>query len=419
MILKCRSCGSEDIKNVLSLGFTPLANALLTADQLLDPEEKFPLDLVFCQECTLVQIVETVPPEKLFSQYFYTSSISTTVLENARDIANRMINRMKLDEKSVVVEIGSNDGYLLKNYVEKGIPVWGIEPAKNLAELANKNGVRTTCAFFNEKQAKTFVGSGDSTKGWNIKADVVHANNVLAHVADLHGVVEGIKILLKDDGVVVIETHYVKDLIESCQFDCIYHEHLCYYSVYSLVKLFQAHGMDVVDVERIPIHGGSLRVYFQKFGGKIGGQAESKERIEEILHAEHESGMSLIDFYQGFGADVMFLKEDVLNLLRDLRSQDKRVAIYGASAKSTTLLNFFGIDNKLIDFVVDDTPEKQGHFTPGTYLPICRPGKLIEEMPEYTLILTWNFAKEIMEKNQAYKEKGGKFIIPTPKIEIV
>lgn len=435
MILKCRSCGSQQIKGILSLGFTPLANALLTREQLNEPEEKFPLDLVFCEDCTLVQIVETVPPEKLFDNYFYTSSISKTVLENAKEISSRIIERMKLkppsdeDPGSVVLEIGSNDGYLLKNYVQNGIRVIGVEPAENIAKEAQRNGIRTINGFFNLKTAKQLSGfePTPSSKDNNFKfeVDVIHANNVLAHVADLHGVVEGIKTLLKPDGVAVIETHCVLDLVEKTQFDCIYHEHLCYYSAHSLSELFEHHGMEMVDIEHLPIHGGSYRAYFQRKDGPMSLMPEGSLRVTDILETESVLGFTWPTVYEDLMERVVNLKNELLNLLNRITSKGEKVAIYGASAKSTTLLNFFGLDEQYIDFVVDDTPGKQGHFTPGTHLPILSPKVLIKEteayenVPDYCLILTWNFAKEIMEKNQEYKNQGGKWIVPIPKVEVI
>jgi SAM-dependent methyltransferase len=391
----------------------------LTKEQLGQPEEKFPLDLVFCQECTLVQIVETVPPEKLFTDYFYTSSISKTTLDNAKELTTKLIDRLKLDEKSVVVEIGSNDGYLLKNYVDKGIPVWGIEPAQNLAKIANENGIRTASCFFSEEKAKSFTGNGDSTKGWDIKADVVHANNVLAHVANLHSVIEGIKILLKPGGVAVVETHYVGDMIYGTEFDCIYHEHLCYYSLHSLEKLFENHGLVLVDVERLQIHGGSLRAYFQRVDGTLSLEDSGWKNVDELMSTEIKFGLTDYKIYKGFGKSVEEIKEQLLNGMKLIKKDGKKIAIYGASAKSTTLLNYFGIDSEMIEYVVDDTPSKQGHFTPGTHLPIYSSDKILETMPDFVLILTWNFAEEIMKKNEEYKKRGGFFIIPIPKVEVI
>ena len=272
----CRSCGQKNVQPVLSLGRTPLANALLTAKQLKDPEETFPLEVVFCPACALVQITETVPPEKLFRDYFYFSSFSDTALESAKECAGQLMKRMKLGKQSKVVEIASNDGYLLRNYVERGIPVLGIEPARNIAKVAVEKGVDTISEFFGLDLARRLAAQGD-------QADVIHANNVVAHVADLHGVVGGMAALLKPDGVAVIENHYVKDLIDQVQFDAIYHEHLCYYSAASFEKLFKPHGLTLVDVERIPMHGGSLRVFFQRTDGPKSLEKEGSERVQRLL----------------------------------------------------------------------------------------------------------------------------------------
>ena len=250
----CRSCGQTALSPVLSLGRTPLANALLTADQLQEPEETFPLELVFCPRCTLVQITETVPPEKLFRDYVYFSSFSDTVLEHARDIAGGLATQRGLGPENLVVEIASNDGYLLQNYHARGIPVLGIEPARNISQVAEARGVRTINEFFDQALATRLRACGAA-------ADVLHAHNVLAHVAGLHGVVSGIATLLKPDGVAVIENHYVKDLIDQVQFDTIYHEHLCYYAATSFEALLRPHGLTLVDAARLPIHGGSLRVF--------------------------------------------------------------------------------------------------------------------------------------------------------------
>ncbi len=415
MILTCRSCKSQNIKGILSLGFTPLANALLTKEQVFDPEEKFPLDLVFCEDCTLVQIVETVPPEKLFKEYLYTSSVSKTVLDNAQEITGRLMERLKLDESSTVVEVGCNDGYLLKNYVGKVGKIIGVDPSENITKVAQENlgagKAKIITGFFNDKNAKDLAT-------WDVSADVIHANNVLAHVADLHGVVEGIRTLLKPDGVAVVETHYVRDLIEQTQFDCIYHEHLCYYSAHSLSELFEAHGMEMVDVERIPIHGGSLRAYFQLKDGPKSLLSEGAHRVEDILEQESLFGYTWSTVYEELLEQVVNLKTELWSTVNRIIKDGRSIAIYGASAKSTTLLNFFGLDSGYIDFVVDDTPGKQGLVTPGTHIPILNPTALYEMKPDYCLILTWNFAKEIMEKNQAFKEQGGKWIVPIPKVEV-
>lgn len=407
----CRSCAASTVP-LLSLGKTPLANALLTKEQLSKPEETYPLDLVFCPRCTLVQITETVPPEILFRNYFYFSSVSDTILQSARELAERMLEKRDLGPKSLIIEIASNDGYLLKNYVSRGIPVLGIEPARNIAEAAQNGGIPTIAEFFDEQLATKLAAEGK-------RADIIHANNVVAHVADLHGVVSGIATLLKPDGVAIVENHYVKDLIDHTEFDSIYHEHLCYYSITSFKNLFAMHGMQLVDVERISLHGGSLRVFFQREDGPQTLQKEGAKRIETLLEEEISWGVPNVEFYAKFSKKVEVLKRELLSLLKKLKSQGKHIAVYGASAKSTTLLNYFGIGKETIDYVVDRATAKQGHFTPGMHLEILPPEKLMEDRPDYTLLLAWNFANEVLAQQDAYRKSGGRFIIPIPELKVV
>lgn len=405
-IPSCRSCGKAALELVLSLGKTPLANALVTASQLIDPEETYPLDFAFCPHCSLVQITETVPPEKLFREYLYLSSFSDTVLQNARDICANIIEYRHLDSHSLVVEIASNDGYLLQNYHKQGIPVLGIEPAENIALLAQEErGISTLCEFFGEELAKQLQKQGK-------QADVIHANNVLAHVADLNGFVAGIALLLKDEGIAVIEVPYVKDLIDHVEFDTIYHEHLCYFSLTALDYLFCRHGLLLRDVERIPIHGGSLRLF-------IGKKQEQSVAVRQLLEEEREWGVDCQEFYLKFGAKVEQLRRDLVALLQGLKDQGKQIAGYGASAKGSTLLNYFGIGKETLDFVVDRSTVKQGRYTPGTHLPIHAPEKLLECKPDYVLLLTWNFAEEIFTQQAEFRQRGGRFIIPIPELKVV
>jgi SAM-dependent methyltransferase len=408
----CRSCGNLDLLPVLSFGSMPLANALLAQGQLTLPEETFPLDLVFCQQCTLVQITETVAQEKLFREYLYFSSFSDTVLHNAREIAERLIALCNLSKDSLVVEVASNDGYLLKNYQEKGMRVLGIEPAINIARVAEEHGIPTISEFFNLALAEQLCGQ-------DAMADVIHANNVIAHVADLHGVVEGMSILLKPDGVAVIENHYVKDLIDGVEFDSIYHEHLCYYSATSFRNLFAQHGLTLVDVERLPVHGGSLRVYFQRADGPRSLEKEGRARVEALLREEARWGVDQFMFYQTFGERVERLRVDLLTLLQSLKADGKHIVVYGASAKSSTLLNYYCIGAETLDYVVDRSTFKQGKSTPGTHLPIYAPEKLLETQPDYVLLLTWNFADEILAQQAEYRKRGGRFIIPIPELKVV
>ncbi len=408
----CRSCGENQLQPILALGQMPLANALLTREHLSMPEETFPLDLAFCPHCALMQITETVPPEKLFREYLYFSSFSDTVLQNARMIAARLISAFNLNHDSFVVEVASNDGYLLKNYQEKFIPVLGVEPALNIAKVAEERGIPTISEFFCTELACHLREKYG-------QADIIHANNVVAHVADLHGVVEGLRILLKPDGVAVIENHYVKDLIDGVEFDSIYHEHLCYYSVTSFQNLFAQHGLTLVDVERLWVHGGSLRVFFQRSDGPCSLEKEGRSRVEALLQDEVGWGVDQVAFYQNFGEKVERLRVELLALLTKIKADGHRIAVYGASAKSATLLNYFGIGAEMLDYVADRSTFKQGKFTPGTHLPILSTTVLLEQQPEYVLLLTWNFTDEILEQQAEYRRRGGKFIIPIPELRVV
>lgn len=405
---RCRSCEHGDLRPILSLGRTPLANALLTAEQLREPEATFPLDLVFCPACALVQITETVPPEVLFREYAYLSSFSDTVVQNAEGIVRRLIGLEGLGSESLAVEIASNDGYLLQHYHHKGIPVLGIEPAASIARVArDERGIPTVCEFFGAELAAELVAGGRA-------ADVVHGNNVLAHVADLNGVVRGIAAVLKPRGVAVIEVPYVKDLIDHCEFDTIYHEHLCYFSLTALDRLFRRHGLVIRDVERIPIHGGTLRIFASRAEWAIPGEA-----VKSLLAEEAAWGVDREEFYRGFGAKVGRLRASLLELLGGLKAQGRRIAAYGASAKGSTLLNFFGIGADTLEFVVDRSTVKQGRYTPGTHLPILAPERVLELRPDYLLLLTWNFADEILAQQQAFRDQGGRFIIPIPECRVV
>jgi 2-polyprenyl-3-methyl-5-hydroxy-6-metoxy-1,4-benzoquinol methylase len=404
-LTRCRSCGSEKLEPVLSLGRTPLANALLTQDQLDQPELTFPLELVFCPQCALVQITETVPPEQLFSHYLYLSSFSDTMVKHSEELAIRLIQERHLDSHSLVMEVASNDGYLLQFYKQAGVPVLGIEPAANIAKVAEDKGIETLVRFFGEEL-------GHELSDTNRRADVIHANNVLAHVADLNGFVAGLSLALKDDGVVVVEAPHVKPMIERLEFDTIYHEHLCYYSLTALKPLFRRHGLEIVDVFEIPIHGGSLQVHAAHEG-------QPSKRVTQLLDDEKQAGVGQTGFYKDFGEKVRALKKDLVAQLHDLKASKSHIAAYGASAKGSTLLNYCGIGRETLEFVADRSTVKQGMYTPGTHLPIKAPEALLKEKPDHVLLLTWNFAEEILEQQAAYRKQGGRFIIPVPEPQIV
>jgi len=386
---QCRSCREFGLKPILDFGLIPLSDGLLSEELLNKQEGMYPLELVFCPGCSLVQILETVPPEKLFcDDYPYYSSFSDFLLEHSRSNVLSLIEKRKLGPDSFVVELASNNGYLLKNYVEKGVPCLGIDPAEGPAQNAEKAGAPTLCKFFTKDLARQLADKGQ-------KADVIHANNVLAHVADTNGFVEGIRILLKDKGIAVIEVPYVCDLIDNCEFDTIYHEHLCYFSVTALDRLFRRHRLFLNDVQHLTIHGGSLRLFVSPYEDVL-------ESVKKLLEEERETGVDKYEYYTSFSKKVQDIGEQMQQLLQELKSKGKSIAAYGAAAKGAIMLNYIDADTDIINFVVDRNVHKQGKYMPGKHIPICDPARLMQDMPDYVLILPWNFKDEILSQQAAF-----------------
>ena len=404
---RCRSCGSSHLSLVLDLGALPLANRLLGPDDNDADEPYVPLTLVFCSDCSLVQITDTVAPEILFRQYPYCSSFSDEVLSLSKRHAESLVASRRLQPSSLVVELASNDGYLLQYFVAAGIPVLGVEPAVNVAAIARQRQVPTRTEFFGFEAASAMRREG-------IAADVVIAKNVLAHVADINGFVAGVREILKADGVAQLEFPYVRNMVDQTQFDTIYHEHLCYLSATAVDHLARRNGLVFTDVEEISIHGGSLRVTLARRAAPTG-----RKRVDALLDAEQRLGLHQVGYYRALSDRVDRLRDDLARLLGDLKRQGARLVGYGASAKGAILLNAFGIGPNVLEYLVDRSSLKQGKLAPGTRLPIVSPDRLLQDRPDYALLLAWNFADEVLEQQAAYRAAGGRFIVPIPKLAIV
>ncbi len=404
---RCRSCGSNHGRLVLDLGLQPLANNLLSEADLARPEPKFPLRLALCEGCWLLQITDIVPPVQLFSEYLYFSSFSDALLRHAAEAVAKHRRDCSLGADSFVVEIASNDGYLLKNFVAAGIPCLGVEPAENIAKVAIGRGVPTVSRFFGRESSTELVQQEH-------QADLILGNNVFAHAPDTNDFVAGLATLLKPNGRIALEFPYACDLIEHIEFDTVYHEHVFYFTLTALLPLFGRHGLEIFDVERLPIHGGSLRLY-----AAHGGAQPIRPSVAALVEEEQAKGVASPRYYDDFGDRVRGIRQDLVTLVHRLKAEGRSIAAYGASAKGSTLLNYYGLGRETLDFVADRSTAKQGRLTPGTHLPIVAAEELVRRRPDYALLLTWNFAEEILRQQQAYRDAGGRFIVPLPEVRTV
>jgi SAM-dependent methyltransferase len=403
----CRFCDAPLARAFAELGSTPLANSFRSAEQLAEMEPFYPLRAMVCEECFLVQLDEYETPDVIFSEYAYFSSYSTSWLEHCRRYTEMAIERFDLDSDSHVVEVGSNDGYLLQYFVERGIPVLGVEPAANVAEVAERNGIRTLVQFFGRVTAQEVAAM--------MLADLVIANNVLAHVPDLNDFVAGLKVILASTGTITVEFPYLIRLIESNEFDTIYHEHFSYFSFLTVQRVFAAHDLAVYDVDELPTHGGSLRIYARHAEGRSN---PVSERVRELAERERGAGYERIETYLSFAEGVKQAKWELLEFLISARREGKRVAAYGAPAKGNTLLNYCGVGTDLIEFTVDRNPHKQGRFLPGTHIPIRDPEAIREQRPDLVFILPWNLRDEIADQLSYVRDWGGRFVVRTPRLEV-
>ena len=405
---KCRFCSNLLKHTFVDLGMSPLSNAYLRLDTINKAEKFYPLHAYVCDQCFLVQLEEFETPDHIFSDYAYFSSYSETWLHHAENYTELMTQRFGFNANSQVIEIASNDGYLLQYFQKQNIPVLGIEPAANVAKVAEEKGIPSLVKFFGVSTAQELVAQGK-------QADLLLGNNVLAHVPDLNDFVAGMKIVLKPDGILTMEFPHVLQLILQNQFDTIYHEHFSYFSFLTVEKVFATHGLTLFDVEELPTHGGSLRIYGQHNDGK----KPISDRVSKLKTKEIEAGLEQRSTYLGFGEQVKATKRHLLSFLIDIKNQGKSVVGYGAPAKGNTLLNYCGIRTDLLDYTVDRSPYKQGLFLPGTHIPIYHPDKIIETKPDYLLILPWNIKDEIIEQMSHIREWGGKFVVPIPEVEVI
>lgn len=406
---KCRTCRSPRLRNFLSLGKMAMVNNFLTSYQLNESEPRFPLTVCHCLDCGLVQTREVVNPIILFRNYVYISSFSKTMSHHFQHLAQSIVSRFKLTSESLVTEIGSNDGTLLKLFKNLGVRVLGIDPAENLAKVANQNGIETWDTFFSSKVARRVVKEKSTT------ASIVIGTNVFAHIDNLEDILKGLGVILGEKGVFVAEFPYLVDLIQEVQFDTIYHEHLSYFSLKPLVALFNRYNFEIFDVERTPVHGGSVIIYVKKKGAV----PANSENVKQLLALEEKLKIHDVKTLKSFANKVKKIKTDLIRLLTKLKKQNKKIVGFGAPAKGNILLNYCNIDNNLLDYLVDNIPYKHGLYSPGVHLQVFPEEKIQQDKPDYILLLAWNFQEEILRKLDTFRKQGGKVIVRIPKVQIL
>jgi SAM-dependent methyltransferase len=403
----CMLCAADAVEMFLDLGEMALANQFLRRDEINGHEAKYPLRVGFCHSCGHVQLLEAVPPLAMFENYLYISSASETLKQHFHNLSAELMERYRIGAADLVMDIGCNDGTLLGAFKRHGARALGVDPAENLSVFTREQGVERYTGLFSARAAREIVSR------WG-KAALITATNTFPHIQALDDFVDGIDIALRDDGVLVLEMHYLLDLIEQLAFDTIYHEHVSYWALAPMQRLFEKHGMSIVDAERVPLHHGQLRVHVQRRG-----EAPLQDRVAQLLAAEKSAGLNRYETYANFAMRVQTIKKELHAALTELRHDGRRLAGYGAPAKGNTLLSFLEFGPEHLPYIVDRSPLKQGRFTPGTHIPVVAPEQLLVDQPDYVLLLAWNFADEIMEQQAEYVKRGGRFMVPVPEIRVL